>query len=411
MQRSVSQARYATMAVLFCNGLLYATWGVSIPAIKAKFGLSESVLAVAMAAVAIGGIATMAQAGRWIAATGSGRASIHSGLLMAAAAAPILLMPSYTTLLMLLCVYGVATAANDVAANSQGAHLESLSQRSVIGQLHGSFSIGGLAGALLASAWSGSALPANANFWALAALVSIAMLFSAKYMLNEQDAPSTTASATDNTPSESDPRAISRLRMFGALAFCALVVEGAFYDWAAVYMREVVQAPASWVGLGYAAFAVGMTLGRIFGDKVRDRYEHQLVMVGSGAICIAGLAVVLGTTSPYMVVAGFWITGLGLSNFIPMLFSSAGRLAQNAGLPASQGLAVTTRMAYVGLLVGPLVIGPIAQVVGLRLSMVTLAIAVGITCAGWLVLSRISGGKPWVLQPPARRRLPEISNI
>lgn len=308
-------------------------------------------------------------------------------------------------------MYGVATAANDVAANSQGAHLESLSQRSVIGQLHGSFSIGGLAGSLLASAWSGSALPANANFWALAALVSIAMLFSAKYMLNEQDAPSATVRVPEGTPSESDLRAISRLRMFGALAFCALVVEGAFYDWAAVYMREVVKAPASWVGLGYAAFAVGMTLGRIFGDKVRDHYPHQLVMVGSGAICIAGLSVVLGTTSPYMVVAGFWITGLGLSNFIPMLFSSAGRLAQNAGMPASQGLAVTTRMAYVGLLVGPLVIGPIAQVVGLRLSMVTLAIAIGITCAGWLVLSRISGGKPWVLQAPVHQRTTQASNI
>lgn len=411
MQRAVSQARYATMAVLFCNGLLYATWGVSVPAIKAKFGLSESVLAVAMAAVAVGGIATMAQAGRWIAATGSGRASVHSGLLMAVAAAPILLMPSYTTLLVLLCVYGVATAANDVAANSQGAHLESLSQRSVIGQLHGSFSIGGLVGSLIASAWSGSALPAHANFLALAALVSMAMLFSAKYLLNEQDAPTTEVKTPDATSCEPDPRALSRLRMFGALAFCALVVEGAFYDWAAVYMREVVQAPASWVGLGYAAFAVGMTLGRIFGDKVRDSYPHQSVMVGSGSVCIAGLAVVLGTASPCMAVAGFWITGLGLSNFIPMLFSSAGRLAQNAGLPASQGLAVTTRLAYVGLLIGPLVIGPIAQMVGLRLSMVTLAIAVGITCVGWLVLSRICGGKPWTLQAPVRRRLPEISNI
>lgn len=405
MQKQVSQARYGAMAVLFCNGLLYATWGVSVPALKAKFGLSEAVLAVAMAAVAIGGIATMATSGRWIAATGSGRASVRSGLLMAAVAAPILLVPCYPALLALLCIYGIATAANDVAANSQGAHLEHLSKRSVIGQLHGSFSVGGLAGSLIASAWSAWALPASANFWALAALVGLTMLLSGKYLLNEQNAPPSTTHEPEAPRSKPDSRTLNRLRIFGALAFCALVVEGAFYDWAAVYMREVTQAPASWVGLGYAAFAMGMAIGRVFGDKVRDRCAHQLVMTGSGALCIAGLAVVLGTTSASMAVAGFGITGLGLSNFIPMLFSSAGRLAQNAGVPASQGLAVTTRMAYVGLLVGPLVIGQTAQVVGLRLSMLTLAITVAITCIGWLLLSHKSGGKPWVLQAPNQPRL------
>lgn len=405
MNRQISRACHASMAVLFCNGLLYATWGVSVPAIKDKFGLSEGVLAAAMAAVALGGIVTMARAGRWIAAVGSGRASVQSGLLMAAAAAPVLLMSNYPALLLLLCVYGIATAANDVAANSQGAHLEHLSRQSVIGQLHASFSVGGLAGSLIASAWSGAALPASANFWVLAGAVALAMVWASRHLLNEADAHTAASPpAPAETDSAQDPRVMRRLRVFGALAFSALVVEGAFYDWAAVYMREVIKAPASWVGLGYAAFAIGMAVGRLCGDKIRDRYAHQAVMTLSGAICVTGLAIVLGTSSPSVVVAGFGITGIGLSNFIPMLFSSAGRLSQHAGLPASQGLAVTTRMAYVGLLVGPLLIGPFAQWVGLRLSLVTLALAVGLTCVGWLVLSHKSGGKPWALQAPTGRR-------
>lgn len=96
-----------------------------------------------------------------------------------------------------------------------------------------------------------------------------------------------------------------------------------------------------------------------------------------------------------------YITGVGLSNFIPILFSAAGRLSRNAAVPTSQGLAVTTRMAYVGLLIGPLVIGPIAQQIRLRYAVVILALGVGATCLGWLWISHASGGTPWQLRPSA----------
>jgi predicted MFS family arabinose efflux permease len=391
------------MAVLFSNGVLYATWGVSMPILKEKFGISEAILAVAMAAVALGGILTMAQAGRWIARVGSGTASTRSGLLMAVSAAPVLIVPSYYALLPLLLVYGIATAANDVAANSQGAHLERQARRSMIGSLHASFSAGGLLGALLASAWVTSGLPISSNFWLLAVLTAVVMLICARHLRNEPQVSSSLAESPEPHTIEQYPRAQFRLRFFGALAFCALVVEGAFYDWAAIYMREVVKAPASWVGFGYAAFAVGMCIGRLSGDRVRDAVPHQAVATMSGAICIAGVAVILTVDVPAIVVAGFWMAGIGLSNFIPMLFSSAGRLSQNVGLPPSQGLASTTRMAYVGLLAGPLLIGPIAQQIGLRNSLITLTLAVAATSVGWLYISHVSSGVPWDIQPRSRR--------
>jgi MFS family permease len=399
MQKHIAQARIATMVVLFCNGLLYATWGVSVPVIKEKFSLSEGVLAIAMAAIAIGGIVTMAMAGRWISSVGSGSASVRSGVGMALAAASILLIPNYWALLPLLIAYGITAAANDVAANSQGSYLETSARRSLIGSLHACFSVGGLAGSLLASYWVVSGLPLASNFWVLGAMVVVAMAVCSHFLLNEKGSTDEQMAPNMNrTPSE-NPTARRRLRQFGVLAFSALVVEGAFYDWAAVYMREVIDAPAAWVGFGYAAFAVGMTLGRLAGDKVRDALSHETVMTASGAICILGLAVVLVGSSPTVVLVGFWVTGVGLSNFIPMLFSAAGKLSQNAGIPASQGLAITTRLAYVGLLVGPLFVGPIAQVVGLRYSLITLAAAVATTCLGWLYISRATGGVPWAVRP------------
>jgi len=395
MDHRITAARLATMLVLFCNGLLYATWGVSVPLIKERFQASDGLLSLAMAAVAVGGIATMAAAGRWIARAGSGRASLHSGLLMALAAAPILLVPGYSALLALLFAYGIAAAANDVAANAQVAHLERLSGRSLIGSVHGSFSAGGLIGALIAGAWAASSLPAAANFLALAACVAVAMLLAARHLINEPAAEAAASPAPGDALPVPDGLVRRRLRLFGVLAFTALVVEGAFYDWAAVYMKEVARAPASWVGLGYAAFAIAMAAGRLGGDWLRDRYPHQTVIAGSGIVGMGGLAIVLANASPAAVVAGFLVTGLGLSNIIPVLFSSAGRLSTEAGWSASQGLAVTTRIAYAGLLAGPLLIGPVAELVGLRLSLLSLIGAIATTCGGWLLLSRANAGAPW----------------
>lgn len=105
-----------------------------------------------------------------------------------------------------------------------------------------------------------------------------------------QNEPSGHGLIDDAPSSTAFPDAVvrKRLKLFGVIAFAALVVEGAFYDWSAVYMREVALAPASWVGAGYAAFAVAMALGRLGGDWLRDRYHHQIVIAGSGIAGVTG---------------------------------------------------------------------------------------------------------------------------
>lgn len=402
MSEDLGRARLATMVVLFCNGMIYSTWGVYIPAIKQKFMVSDGLLAMAMVAVAAGGIVTLARAGDWIAKSGSGRASVRSGLLMAISAAVILLIPGYALLLPVLFVYGIATAVNDVAANSQGAYLEARSQQSIIGSLHGSFSAGGLIGATIASAWTGASWMPVLNFASVAAASCATMFAASKYLMDETAADVRSASAHDNGVSVSrafnQRQVLMRLRAFGAFAFAGLVVEGAIYDWAAVYMREIVKAPASATGLGYAAFAIGMAAGRISGDWVRDHVGHRAVIVTSCATCIAGLAITLSLPMAVPATIGFLMSGVGLSNVIPIMFSSAGKLSTTTGLPPSRGLALTTRIAYVGLLAGPLAIGPLAELIGLKLALTLLAFAVFAIGCGWIVLSYLSGGVPWEIK-------------
>jgi predicted MFS family arabinose efflux permease len=360
------------MAILFCNGVIYASWGVHVPTIKDRFGLSDAVLSLAMLSVALGGILVMAWGGRWISRVGSAHAAVRSGLLMAAAAVGILLIPRYALLLPWLLAYGAASALNDIAANSQGVMLETGFGKPIIGSLHGSFSVGGMLGATVASAWRGAGWPNEWHMLAVCSLCALITLLAARGLMPESAlhaAAPESAPATTTASVKDEPRLYRRLLMLGYLAFLGLVVEGAMYDWTAVYMRDVAQASAGLIGAGYAAFSIGMATGRFLGDPVRARLGARTVILCSCALCIAGVGAALLMPRPLLAAAGFLLAGLGLSNVIPIMFSSAGKEAIALGRTASAGLAITTRLAYVGLLAGPVIVGFIAHALSLRMAL------------------------------------------
>ncbi|WP_338771334.1 MFS transporter [Massilia sp. METH4] len=362
------KARLAAMSVLFCNGVIYASWGTHVPTIKDKFDLSEANLSLSMLAVALGGILIMARAGRWIAKVGSAGASVKSGVLMAAAAFGILLMPQYALLLFWLALYGAMSAVNDVAANSQAAVVEATFNRPVIGSLHGAFSLGGMFGALVASGWQAMQWPNQWHLAAVCTLCAVLTLSTARWLLPEPPARKN-ENGEPHDAHALPPGVKRKLVVLGCLAFLALIVEGAMYDWTAVYMRDVAQATGGFVSAGYAAFSVGMAAGRFTGDPVRARFSEGALVLGSCALCIAGLGVALLVPTVGTALAGFLVCGLGVANIIPVMFSSAGRIALANGISPSTGLAVTTRLAYVGLLVGPVIVGFIAHRSDLRIAL------------------------------------------
>ncbi|CAH0446828.1 hypothetical protein LMG10661_02890 [Ralstonia syzygii subsp. syzygii] len=140
-QRLPLSARAATMALFFVNGATFATWGVHIPTVKARFGLSEASLSLAMFMVAAGAIAAMTFAGGWAARVGTRRASMQAGAAFGLMTG--LLMPSYPTLLALLLLFGITNAGFDVAMNAQAATVEARHHKPIISSLHGMFSLGG----------------------------------------------------------------------------------------------------------------------------------------------------------------------------------------------------------------------------------------------------------------------------
>lgn len=377
------RARYATMVLFFLAGMVYASWGIHVPTVRDKFHLDAAWLSVALFSLTGGSIATMVVNGPWIARVGTRRACLAGGLLMSACTALILVVPSYWLLLPVLALFGAGMATLDVAINAEASAVETALGRPIMSSLHGMFSIGGMAGAAGGGALLSAGM-APALHLALAALAGTAMLLAASPWtlphVAPQDHPQTKHSRGNRwrTPA---------LWALGIVALIALVAEGAMYDWATVYMRDVVGATPASASAGYAAFSGAMAAGRFAGDAVRGRFGAvQLVLVSASVAC-AGMIGALVLPFTVTALAGFALMGLGLANMMPVLFAAAMRVK---GIHSAEGLAHVAGIAYVGLLVGPVLIGGVAQATNLSIGLAVVAVCAALVALiGPKVLKRL----------------------
>lgn len=358
-------ARAATMALFFVNGATFATWGIHIPTVKARFALSEASLSLAMFMVAAGAILSIKVVGRWVARVGTQHASMRGGIAFSAMLALIMLMPTYPVLLVALFLFGVSTVGFDVAINAQATTVEARHHKPIISSLHGMFSLGGMVGAALGGVLLEVGVSAAVHCGAMALALMATALCAGPFML------------PDHVHAEGEaahPTTGRTLFALGLLAFLGLLGEGAMYDWTTVYMREIAQSPEAVASAGYAAFSGGMALARFGGDFARGRWGNMRVLGASGVLATGGILLALLWPEPAAVLAGFALMGVGAANMVPIFFITASRLP---GVPAAEGIAAVARFAYVGLLIGPVIIGLIAHRSDLRwgLSVVALTMA------------------------------------
>jgi fucose permease len=377
------RARFATMAVFFIAGMMYASWGVHVPTVRDRFQLNAAMLSFALLAVAGGSIGAMAANASWIARVGTRRACLTGGLVMAVCAALILVVPAYWMLLVVLAIFGAGMATLDVAMNAEASAVEKALGKPIMSSLHGMFSIGGMFGAAAGGALLSRGM-APALHLALAAAASALVLVMA--------CPSVLPHVPHaEHPDSATPRA-SRWRSpalwaLGTMALVALIAEGAMYDWATVYMRDVVLASPALASAAYAAFSGGMAAARFAGDAVRARFGAPQLVMMSATLASAGMVDALLLPNSVAALVGFALIGLGLANMMPVLFAAA---ANVKGIHAAEGLAHVAGLAYFGLLLGPVIIGAVTQLTNLTIGLSVVAVCCALIAAvGPKVLRRL----------------------
>lgn len=383
---TLKRARVATMALFFVAGMMYASWGVHVPTVRDRFHLSPALLSYALFAVAGGSIVAMTAIGGWIARVGTRRACLTGGLTMSVGGALILVVPSYWLLLAVLAMFGAGMATLDVAMNAEASAVEEALGRPIMSSLHGMFSLGGMAGAAVGGVLLAHGMAPAVHLALAAALCALVLVLSCPAVLPQHpvlhpahaDAHAARSASRWRTPS---------LWALGALALIALIAEGAMYDWATVYMRDVVVATPAVASAAYAAFSAGMAAARFGGDAVRARFGAPQLVMASASLGCAGMIGALLLPYPAAAMTGFTLMGLGLANMMPVMFAAAARVK---GIHAAEGLAHVAGIAYVGLLIGPVIIGGVAQVTSLPLGLSVVALCAAIIAVvGPKVLARL----------------------
>jgi MFS family permease len=358
---ALRHARISVSLVFFANGFAVASWLPHIPEVKERLALGDFLLGVALFSMAVGSVLVLPIAGWSAGRFGSGATTRAAGLALCLLLPAPVLAPNLVTLILALLLFGAANGMLDVSMNAQAVLIEDRYRRPVLSSLHGLYSTGGLAGASVAALAASIEISAPAQTLGLAAVLAPSLLAISRFLLRSK-VRGTGRSAVLAWPS----RALLGL---GALAFLALMAEGAMGDWAAVFLREYRGAGMDGAATGFAGFSLAMAAGRFGGDWVRRRWGAPILLRVGGLAAAVGITIALIAPGLVLSVLGFTLFGLGLANMIPVLFGAAGR---TRGMTPGLGIAAVATTGYVGLLAGPPLIGMTADFVGLRLALVTI---------------------------------------
>jgi MFS family permease len=163
----------------------------------------------------------------------------------------------------------------------------------------------------------------------------------------------------------------ANLLKLGLIAFSCMACEGTMFDWSGVYFQNVVHAPKDQITLGYACFMGTMATGRFVGDRIVTRFGKQKILQGSGIVITTGLLIAVLFPTLVMASIGFLLVGFGVSSVVPLVYSSAGKSKK---FSPGVALAAVSTIGFLGFLLGPPVIGFIAQTFNLRWSFTLIAI-------------------------------------
>ncbi|GAB3689516.1 MFS transporter [Angustibacter aerolatus] len=361
---TVTRARTAVMAVFLLNGLVMASWISRVPATRDRLDLSASQIGLVLLAMSGGAVLALPLAGTVVHRFGPRGTVRAAALLCTAGLALFGLAPSVWLLVPGLFCMGVGSGTWDVAMNVEGAEVERRLGRAIMPHFHALFSVGTVVGALLGALLNHLDVPTPAHLVPLAVLVAVATLWSLRGFLPDAEVPD--EHADDAATSGPRMRAIDAWREPRTLAIGLVVLtfaftEGSANDWMALALVDGYDLSNSQGVLGFAVFVTAMTVGRLLGTRLLDRFGRVPVLRLTAALAVVGLLLVVVGVSPWLAGVGAVLWGLGASLGFPVGMSAAADDPRYAAARVS----VVSSIGYTAFLAGPPLIGFLADHVGI----------------------------------------------
>lgn len=368
------RAKIAVTAVFIAHAVGFSSWAAHIPAVKAGLGLSDAALGTALFGAPLGSVLATVGSHWALPRWGSHRLVPVTAAGYALAGTTVGLARSGPALFVALALWGMFQGGLDVAMNTQAGTVERLARAPIMARFHGMWSLGALLGAVIGAACVGAGVGLTPQLAAVGLVVLIVVGALARGLIPDPAAQS---------PRQRSGRGwlTPTVAILAAVAFVSFLCEGAATDWSANYLRNVVGAGPGVAALSYAAYTLTMVLTRLGAIRLHARVSARRLLPALALFGAAGIGVALATANPVVAVAGFAALGVGVALLVPTAFSAA----YGAG-GAGSAIAIVAATGWLGYLLGPPLIGHLADRVGLAAALVTVpvlmsVVAVAIRCA------------------------------
>lgn len=376
-RRQLTSWRNALFMIFAIGGAGLASWAARVPAVAASLELSTGEVGLLLFGIAFGSIAGLMLSSHLIAAFGARHVIRFTlvigpiGLLIAAVGASVTL--SFALAFAGLAVFGAAFGACDVSMNVSGAANERAIGRNIMPIYHAFFSIGTICGAAVAAVAEHFGVPLEIHIFFVALAMVATAVFATRFLRSEAvvDTPENAASAPVDTWRARlsiwrDPRTI----LIGLIVLGMAFTEGSANDWLAYAMVEGHGTDKPTGALVFGVFVTAMTIGRLGGVALLDRFGRVPVLRVSAVFAAVGLVLLIFSPVVWVAVVGVVLWGLGAALGFPVGMSAA---ADDPRTAAARVSAVAT-IGYVAFLVGPPVIGLLGERFGI-LGALTLVLA------------------------------------
>ena len=371
--------RLAISIYFFFSGLVFSSWVSRIPHIKDEFGFNEAELGGILFMLPLGSLAALPISG-WLVQKFSSRVIgllsilFYTVLLYGIAAAEQVFQLSVT-----LFLFGVVGNFCNIALNAQGLSIQERINKPILSSLHAMWSLGAFVAAAI-SGWSMKmGYSTDLHFLLVAVLASFVALVLVYLFVDDV--------GSDGREQKIFVLPNRSLLLLGVICFCVAMTEGAMADWSSLYYRQVANEMHNVSTAGYTAFAFCMATGRFVGDFFIHRFGHSRVLKFNGGLILTGIVLALTVSVPAVVILGFALVGFGVSSGIPIVYMLS---AKNKTMAPAAALAAVSSLGFTGFLIGPPIIGFIAQLTGLRYALTIVAL-MGLIV--WVLSMRVKSGK------------------
>ena len=347
--------KLAIMTAFFLQPIAFGSWLPQIPGVQERLALGPAELAIALLGLPTGILLMFA--GQLVGRIGS-RNTLLYGFPVFLALVPLpVAAPDIVSLFLLLVLLGMGLSTIELGLNVEADIIEKRGSASIMNRCHGFWSLGIMTGSLIGAGFLAlHTSPALAIGLLSLLLVPIAFVVCRALPLHEVPA------------AEAQPPSSWRLPSPGILGISLFVfgitmTEGAVADWSAVYLKDVFSTSGMATGMGYVVFAMMVSVGRFLGDAAKERFGPVVLARICLSFSLAGMLLVVVAPVTAIVYLGLGCVGLGVSVGFPLSVTASADLGDR---PAAENVAILSFIALFGFLVGPPMIGFVAELSGLR---------------------------------------------